>query len=370
MARVGATAALVMLATLATLAAASCTTFYGLEPTASEEGAGGGGGQGGSADAPARSQAFLPLLDAAYLCSRIFACPSLGPSIVRATGLPLVETGAAGAKNYSACVDWLTLPLAPARTRMRNGTPDTSGFDVPRSMLVCMTATSTCESALRCAFTEALAPGDPRCADRTGTYCDDQGDAIDCDRGLSQRCGSLLFPPGSACQSGPGGVRCAVGGCGAPEASCDLNLPYSFVCDATQLRSGLNCAALGLYCSDDAAAPEDRGCLGALGLPSCAELGQQRCSADGKRASSCNGALAGEVDCDAIGRICVQEGGESGPARCARQGDACSPYDPGLNVCEGASVQLCLGGQRALVDCAALGLGCVPASEGVSAHCG
>jgi hypothetical protein len=59
---------------------------------------------------------------------------------------------------------------------------------------------------------------------------------------------SLLFPPGSACQSGPGGVRCAVGGCGAPEASCDKNLPYSFVCDATQLRSGLNCAALGLGC--------------------------------------------------------------------------------------------------------------------------
>src|SRR5262245_25348473 len=70
--------------------------------TSSGGGAGGAGGAGGGQ--PAGSTLYLPLDDAAVVCSRAFTCPFLAQSIAVSLGVPADDT------NFSQCLTWLAGP--------------------------------------------------------------------------------------------------------------------------------------------------------------------------------------------------------------------------------------------------------------------
>ncbi|MFO0613936.1 MAG: hypothetical protein U0414_15195 [Polyangiaceae bacterium] len=188
----------------------------------------------------------------------------------------------------------------------------------------------------------------------------------------ASHCKSKGFAPGSACFTGSDGVAaCALGACSAPEVSCDPSSDpgpaapsYVFSCDASGLRSGVDCRAAGLVCDESAADLGQRGCVGATGKASCSALGEAACLGD--RVRVCSGALTGEVDCAALGEACVYEGST---ARCAPTSAECSPFDADVNVCAGSVIHLCVGGKKADFDCATIGATCVPTAGPVSGHC-
>jgi hypothetical protein len=345
---------------------AGCTTFYGVTPDATSSSGTGAGGSGGSA--PGRL-GLLPLLDAAHLCSLVASCPSLGDSVIASTGLPLVAPAMSDTRKYSSCVDWLTLPLATVEGQA----PARAGFGELSSMIDCMAASSTCADAAKCAFIEALSPGDPVCSGSTGTKCDG-ADLLDCDARTRAHCGSKGFPPGSQCapSSVDGSAACAVGGCGAAEVSCDPdvdpgpeNASYVFACGASDLREGVDCRAFGLVCDEMSPTLSLRGCVGVTGVATCSTFGVESCT--GAKVRVCSGQLEAEIDCGAIDRGCTTQGAS---ARCEPSGPKCSPYDPDVNLCSGSSIRLCLDGAPTDFDCASIGMTCVPESGAVSGHCG
>lgn len=343
--------------------ASACTTFYGLKPDSSSSSS--STGSGGSGGAPERG--LLPKLDAAHLCALVATCPSLGASVVASAGLPLVEIDSGTEnRNFNACVDWLTLPLAPL-AGSASPTPRL-GFDALRSMIVCMAASTSCDDAERCALAEVVAPGDPRCGGG-GTSCDGQGNLVDCPNRQVLHCKTDLFAPDSTCTQAQGVTACASGLCAQPEVNCDSG--YLFSCAAAmEPKTSLDCAVFGLVCDASAADSALRGCYGAMGKSSCspAAFGAETCL--GTHARTCTGVVNAEVDCAAIGETCVTDAGTPGPARCRKADAACSPYDATMNVCTGTTISVCLDGVPTSVDCAAIGLSCVPGMGGVSAHCG
>jgi hypothetical protein len=254
------------------------TTFYGLHPDATTGSTTGTGGAGGAVNL-----GLLPTLDAAHLCSLVATCPTLGRSVVASTGLPLVDVeGGVETRNFSACVDWLTLPLAaPAASA---ATPARVGYDELRSMIVCMAASTSCTDATRCSLREIVDPGDPRCAPPT-TGCDGQGNLLDCAAGVSQHCKTDLFAPDSTCTAGQGAVACAPGLCAAPEVACDNG--YLFTCGAAmQPKASLSCTVFGLVCDASSADAALRGCYGATGKSTCtAQAASAR--ARGRAPASC-----------------------------------------------------------------------------------
>ncbi len=341
-------ARLLAAAALATAVAAfACTSFDGLEPGSG--GAPQGGGGAGGAEPPAPT-GFLPLLDAAELCSLVFRCPALGGSVLLSTGIPIVQVDAAGApviSNFSACLDWLTAPIEPGRL----------GFDETRDVLICLAASSTCAAAAANCLPFELAE-DPAaaCAAEPPTRCEGST-SVACPAGITAHCAHDSFGPGSQCLTGTlGATACAVGACSVPELTCDE--PYAFACEATGLRTGLSCAAYGLSCAPGG------GCVASGGPSPCATLGQQRCDAGDRRVRTCavvteTGFAEAEVSCDALARTCVLEGGAA--ARCASASELCSPYDPDQNVCDMDTLRVCVQGEPAVIDCAALGKTCQPA---------
>ncbi len=338
----------------------SCTSFYGLHPDATSAST-----ATGSGGAPPVDRGLLPKLDAAHLCALVSSCPDLGASIVASTGLPIVEIASGTITvNFSACVDWLTLPLAPSD----GSSPGARlGFDVVRGMIVCMAASSACDDAQRCAFEEALSPGDPRCSPPLAS-CDAKGDFVDCSNGRVDRCRSDLLAPDSTCTTAATVTACASGLCTEAEKKCDKG--YLFECSANEPKRSLNCAAFGLACDDSAVVAAQRGCAGQSGVTTCAlsAMGQQSCI--GNRVQTCSGVVNAEVDCSVIGETCSAELGAQGPARCKRADATCSPYDATTNVCSGNTISTCLDGIKDAIDCSIIGSSCLPAASGVSAHCG
>ncbi len=135
-------------------------------------------------------------------------------------------------------------------------------------------------------------------------------------------------------------------------------------------KASFDCTVFGLVCDATSADATLRGCFGATGKSTCsaASLGSQTCF--GSRQRTCSGIVQAEVDCAALGETCVADAGTPGPARCKRSDAACSPYDATSNVCSGSAISLCLDGQTSTVDCAAIGLSCVPGSGATTSHCG
>lgn len=337
---------------------AGCTTFVGekLVP----EGEGGAttttasattGGAGGEGAGSSRATSFLPLLDAAHVCSLIGECPALGASLVASMGLPVVAfAGGSTELRFSACVEWLSMPLAEGRI----------GFAQQQEILFCVAA-SQCASAAACLPVEVLGLLDPRCdAADPETRCEDDvlltcGDV----GGSAVRCGPPLFGPGSGCVEPDGGAaRCGI------EATCDDPLAcdgsFAVTCGDDGVLAAVDCALFGLACSTDA--PATAGCATEEGARACAasELGASTCSDDGERVYTCAGIANAQIDCDALGRTCAPDG--TG-ARCGSDGDTCGPRDPDVDTCEGTVLHACIEGQSVAIDCANIGRTCSAAVE-------
>ena len=355
----------------------ACTTFYGLEPdaTSSSSSSSSGGLQ--------TDRALLPLADAAHLCSLVSRCSTVGPSIVESIGLPVVETGSdRDVRNFSTCVDWFTFPLGPAAGADLDSAPR-KGFIVAKTLAEGMSAGTTCEAAAKAAFRERIAPDDARCADPDTVVCSDELDsALSCKSNLEEHCNSKLYPPNTACalNAVKTTALCASGICASSESQCEDNPGEDhdlfYLCLlAGQKVLGVNCLAFGLVCDSQSSMPKDRGCFGQDGVAWCdsyggtSKLGDQSCSAGLNRVRTCSGVASAEIDCSVLGEKCASDDGGSS-YHCTRPTASCSPSDSTINVCTGSSITLCLDGSESSFDCAQIGLGCVPASGSISAHCG
>ena len=343
--------------------AAACTVFDGLEPATGGGGsaATSDGGEGGAfASCATQSPAcVLPELEAARLCARLASCEGLAAGLALSTGLPLAELDTDGAQlgfNFSACVDWLTAPLEAAH----------AGFASVSSALNCVSATSDCTSAGACLPTTLMEPDDPRCDGVTGSVCAGQ-DLIECEGREITACDHPSFGIATECD-GTLAPTCRVGPCSDPGTRCDVDgagVEYAVECTEAGDELVMSCSSHGLECTEGVGCSDDSGAA-----PTCTTPFAQRCR--GASVATCTtrsepSVLEALIDCEAGGLVCVEEGLS---ARCARPDAACSPYDAGINVCEGSAIALCLGGERVVLDCADLGMACANGrADGTSGRC-
>jgi hypothetical protein len=342
---------------LAIAAAASCTTFDGLTVPAADAAAGDGAFDAPAPEAPPSeasvAQGYLPLAEAARVCSLVFQCPLLASSILTSVAVP-VDT-----LNYSLCMHWLA-----------GGIPsDRVGFAVQAQTFTCMAQGSTCAQAGACLSIENLGPGDPRCADAgadAAERCaDDGGTVLRCADGYVLHCGASYYAPGSQCLVGADGTHwCALSTNCTVQPSC-IGPLLDYCGQGNNLNESVNCAVDGYTCdvasNDDSGLPNcNTGSLMAL----CSTAGT---SCAGTVVDVCDGYQISEFHCAALGGTCSTH---SGSSLCVRSDDQCTPFDPGVNTCSGSALSLCVGGRKQQVDCASLGMTCVPGSGATSSHCG
>jgi hypothetical protein len=296
---------------------------------------------------------YLPLEEGIQACRFVHDCPLLSPAIARSIGVP------ASATRYSMCLSWLAGPLPATRF----------GLGAQTAMLECIAQADGCPAALACTYVEPLGEGDPRCAGVVGDQCLMDGVLLDCTTELAERCRTPSYGAGSECQLGlAGSGRCALSTCmqeTSPPPRCTSGVYVR--CDlATNLRVAQDCNTVGLTCPEGAEGA-DAQCATEDGVFPCDEPGNSVCAPDGTRVRVCDGALASEFDCTAMDGDCQDE---PGGARCVRANDACAPGDAGIDVCQGNTISLCVGGTRTTFDCAAVGLACIPPSGQNGGHCG
>ncbi len=296
---------------------------------------------------------YLSIEAGAKACSLALRCPRLEEAIARSIGVP------ASATRYSTCLGWLAGPLPPNRF----------GIAAQASLLACVSEAEDCAEALGCAFVEPLGEEDTRCAGVAGDVCVSAGMLVDCASRYAELCFMPHWGAGSECRLGLASEgRCALSGC-LPEASAPPRCTSGVYvrCDpASNLKVAKDCNTVGLTCPEGAEGA-DAQCATEDGVFPCDEPGSTSCAPNDARVRACDGSLASEFDCGAMGADCIEEG--SG-ARCARPGEVCSPLDPGIDVCDGSVISVCVGGARVTLDCASLGLSCVPANGTLSGHCG
>jgi hypothetical protein len=216
---------------------------------------------------------------------------------------------------------------------------------------------------------EPLEMDDVRCSGVVGDQCTASGMLVDCTTELAERCRSPYYGAGSECQLGLAGAgRCALAPC-VPESSppprCTSGVYVR--CDpAANLRVAKDCNTVGLTCPEGAEGA-DAQCATEDGVFPCDEPGRAVCAPDGSRARVCDGALASEFDCAAMGGSCSVE---AAGARCIRSTDSCTPMSTNVDTCQGDAISLCVGGARLNFDCGAVGLSCKPPSGGKTGHCG
>jgi len=322
---------------LASFAFVGCTVFDGLTvpPSASAR------------------PGYLTVEDGARVCSLAMECPLLSEAIARSIGVPTSRA------SFSSCLGHVAGPLSPTRF----------GIAAQAGLLECVSASGSCAEALACAYVEPLAPSDPRCAGVVGDQCASVTMLVDCASGIAERCTSPYYGAGSECRLGLASEgRCGFSGCLPQSASPPRCTTGVYVrCDpATNLKVAKNCNTVGLTCPEGAEGA-DAQCATEDGIFPCDEPAATTCSPEGDRVRACDGALASEFDCAAMGGACVVESGE---ARCKRPLDQCSPRAPGIDVCAGNMISVCVGGAPRTLDCAALGLACIPGDSQTSGHCG
>jgi hypothetical protein len=296
---------------------------------------------------------YLSVEDGVRACHLVHDCPLLSAAIARSIGVPASST------QFSACLSWLAGPLPATRF----------GLGAQAAMLACIAQANACKDAFECVYVEPLRDDDPRCNGVVGDQCLTGGILLDCTTEIAQKCRTPSYGPGSECELGPFGAgRCALSICeqdSSPPPRCTSSVYVR--CDpATNLRVAQDCNTVGLTCPEGAEGA-DAQCATADGVFPCDEPGQTLCAPDGTRARVCDGALASEFDCTAMDGSCHEE--KSG-ARCVRPTDTCSPDTVGIDVCQGSTISLCVGGQALTFDCADVGLSCIPPSGQEHGHCG
>jgi hypothetical protein len=361
--------ALVAALGLAAGAFAACTTFDGLSareggnPPPNDSGHPGDSGGSDSPvqpDATPKQTSFTSLQDAVKICALAMQCPKLPQSVQASLAIPL------DTMNFSLCVDWLAGPLPPNRVGVANQATE----------LQCVAKGQTCLGALACISQEFLDDTDPRCkglpdagldaAPGTYQYCDDGGSVVRCDPQFLHdvlHCNSGYYSPGSTCTRGSDGTKTCSSGADCPQTTCSGNLLV--FCGINNTHQGQNCAIEGLTCGEDVT--DDSGiptCLTTDRYVSCSAQGTD-CA--GPAATVCDGFQRSQFDCDALGGTCTKA---AGTARCKRPNDACAPDDPTINQCSATTISLCVGGKATSIDCATVGLKCVPGNASVSGHCG
>jgi hypothetical protein len=342
-----ATAAACIAGFAAGTAAESCTTFNGATlPDASDASV---------ADASAETgkppvAGFLPLADAARLCSLVGRCPFLAPSILASSAVPIDPV------NYSLCVHWLAAPVPPDRV----------GFAIQAQTFACMAKQTTCEGAGACLSIDEFGPTDPRCADAAadaGEHCsDDGGTVLHCAGGYALHCGAAFYAPGSRCLQGDDMSHwCALNGKCTTSGGCEGTV-FDYCGAGNNLHFAIDCGFDGYSCgvSDDGGT---QGCLTNGAVKACNGAGT---SCSGDIVEVCDGVNDSEFDCAALGGTCSAK---SGPALCVKPGDGCTPFDTDIDVCDGSAVSLCVGGQKTKLDCGSIGMTCVPGGAS-SGRCG
>jgi hypothetical protein len=326
---------------LAALACApACTAFDGLVPD-------------DAAPAAPAGPALASPAQAATVCGFALDDERVARSLRRSLGLPVSST------SFSACMSWLAGPLPE----------DRPGFDEQRAVVRAVASALNGAHALEALPVEDLDPSDERCAAGETTRCLPDGRALDCPSGAIFACGSALFADLSSCQGPPGAAACAVAPCTAASATCDDRSVLG-VCDpSTHLLTGRACAALGLECPAGTTGP-GAACQTARGARACGPgevAGSTVCDGDLVLVCTDLGTRA-SVDCAALGGTCAQN---EPTKRCRARDEACSPFDAtGVDTCDGTRLTTCLAGQLAVVDCAPIGMTCVPAGGGKSGRCG
>ena len=353
----------VLVATCASLVgvgvASSCTTFDGVglppnDASTSEtfvEASPPDAGDAGPEAAP--GQGYLPLAEAARVCSTVFKCPLLAPSILASVAVPVDPV------NYSLCMHWLAGGMPPNRV----------GFAVQAQTFACMAQGQTCAQAGSCLALENVESNDSRCADGgadAAERCgDDGGTVLRCADGYLLHCGSAYYAPGSACLTGSDGTHwCAVSVTCNVQVSC-IGTLLDYCAADSNLHESVNCAYDGYTCdvasNDDSGSP---GCNTGTLVKPCASAGT---SCSGTVVEVCDGYDDSEFDCASLGGTCSAQGG---PALCVRSDDECTPFDPDVNVCTSSVLALCVGGKKQTLDCASLGMTCIPGAGAESGHCG
>lgn len=296
---------------------------------------------------------YLAMEEGIRACRLVHDCPLLSPAIARSIGVP------ASATEFSMCLSWLAGALPATRF----------GLEAQSAMLECIAQADGCPAALACTYVEPLGEGDPRCVGVVGDQCLLDGVLLDCTTELAERCRTPIYGAGSECQLGlEGSGRCALSTCiqeNSPPPRCTSGVYVR--CDpATNLRVAQDCNTVGLTCPEGAEGA-DAQCATEDGVFPCDEPGKSVCAPDGTRVRVCDGALASEFDCTAMDGYCRDE--PSG-ARCVRVTDTCTPGATGIDVCQGSTISLCIGGKNATFDCADIGLACIPPSGQGHGYCG
>ncbi|HSQ65060.1 MAG TPA: hypothetical protein VLM85_17675 [Polyangiaceae bacterium] len=327
---------------------ASCTIFDGLESRIDGGGGDGGGDAVGDSVLPANTQpGYLALADGVKFCSNAFACPLLGQSTEFSIDVPV------DSNHFSSCIGWVAGPLPKNRL----------GHDSTAKFLTCAAGATSCGAATGCMWYEVLAPGDPRCAGYdagiAGACADDGGSLLLCNQPSVEHCNNAYFPSGASCMKGVDTYNyCARPTCSGDQCAGSM-LEF---CGATnKIYNGWDCAAGGFSCGFDSTE----------GYVDCLTDGTaKKCSAlsvtcQSGIASICDGVYESHYDCNNYGGTCDQT---SFP-RCTLPGETCTPFDPGIDTCNGSSITLCYGGQKTTFDCASVGKTCVAGANGQTDHC-
>jgi hypothetical protein len=315
---------------------------------------------GGMSCTPVDSaQALATFADAARVCALVGRCPQLNLSLILSNGIP------ADPFSYSLCLQWLAGELPSSRV----------GLPLQRANIACMAhaehdgGLDACSAAGACVGYEAIASNDPRCGQSAPTSsCLTPTDVLRCDYQSIYHCAMPDFGPNMKCMKGSDGqYECGSAGCNDAGLSQCLGDLIDGCDTAYDLVSDINCASVGQRCGEDPSGQNGIVCLTSPGqFMTCNTAGQMICNA-GKVEVCADGAFS-EWDCTSIGETCTTAGGG---ARCAAARDgACSPYDPGIDVCNGSVLTACVDGARVCLDCASIGLGCATGEGGPGGRCG
>ncbi len=336
------------------LGGGACTVFngLGLPPGASVD-------AGGSPDAGDAAQpgytAYLPLGQAAMVCSLVFQCSGLPESITQSIGLAF--SGDADPANYSLCVDVLAGPIDPGRP----------GLATQRAMLAQIAGASSCGDAASIPFVrEVFDAGCPRpeaCVSGAPTRC--SGGAV-----FQTSCESPLFGDASATcvvtAASEGGAAGVVASCNHTDrcgkgSVCAGNTIYD--CEPT---TGTNytydCSVTGRLCG-----------IGPANLPRCQDFCLSTLQAwdckDGA-VRLCRSTVQSEYGCTPAGGTCKTS--PAGTPYCEPAGASCSHFGSKANACSGSAITLCVDGSLTTFDCSSLGAGqsCREGNAVQGAHCG
>ncbi|HEY6460490.1 MAG TPA: hypothetical protein VIY73_10080, partial [Polyangiaceae bacterium] len=347
----------------------ACTAFDFPQPSATPSDAATGdapGGDDGPGDAGAPAPAaFLSTDDAAKVCALVFQCPGIGEAIELSYALPVATP--ASPLSFSGCMDWLSGPIASGRI----------GLSEVQAALRAVAGESTCGAAEAHLPVVPAAPAPDAGACVIG--CADRVHYETCAGGAEflLECQPPFFGDPGQCISDSGLALCITGGPCTQGLSCtDAGVAGTLVdCyGKTQDYLSYDCSLSGRQCTVQGTRLADCVPPGSNTAPCPLDDVKDDCDQGSVRHCAGGATAQTEIDCQGavVGATCSTSN-TPGVARCVYPDAGCTPFDDDVDQCAsdgGAAISLCVAGQRTSFSCASVGLGCVPANEAQSGHCG